>query len=58
MPCTIGLSLWPHDDILHVARTIADLDASENIRPIHTSERGDQLPDARAAVVDVSGKRG
>ena len=34
----LGLSARAHDKILRVARTIADLDASDPIRPQHLSE--------------------
>ena len=34
----LGLSARAHDKILRVARTIADLDNSDTIRPMHLSE--------------------
>ena len=34
----MGLSARAHDKILRVARTIADLDSSDDIRPQHLNE--------------------
>jgi len=34
----LGLSARARDKVLRTARTVADLDASEEIRPIHLSE--------------------
>ena len=34
----LGLSARAHDKVLRVARTIADLDGSESIRPNHLHE--------------------
>ena len=34
----LGLSARAHDKVLRLARTIADIDAADNIRPQHLSE--------------------
>ena len=34
----LGLSARAHNKVLRVARTIADLDGSESIRPMHLNE--------------------
>jgi len=34
----LGLSARAHDKVLRVARTIADLDQSDGIRPLHLNE--------------------
>ena len=34
----LGLSARAHDKILRTARTVADLDGSENIQPFHLNE--------------------
>ena len=34
----LGLSARAHDKVLRVARTIADLDGSDAIRPMHLNE--------------------
>ena len=34
----LGLSARAHDKVLRTARTIADLDGSENIQPVHLNE--------------------
>jgi len=48
----LGLSARAHDKVLRVARTIADLDSSEDIRPVDLNE-AIKLPDVGPADVDV-----